>query len=119
MLNKFAITISRGAQKSITMRRRFKLAETGRRSPYRCVALLVLLAFISADASAASWKLRTQADQAYQRHDYKTAFQKYFKLTKENGGNSYAECQLGIMYERGEGVQKDVSQSITWYQPAR
>jgi TPR repeat protein len=82
----------------------------------RLTLLVALFAFFAQGAYAASWKLKAQADLAYRRGDYKTAFQKYMKLAKEKGGDAYAECQLGIMFERGEGQPQDAAQAVKWYQ---
>jgi len=81
----------------------------------RLTLLLAALALFSVCASAESWKLKAQADLAYRRGDFKTAFQKYMKLAKEKGGSAYAECQLGIMLERAEGTPQDITQAVTWY----
>jgi uncharacterized protein len=84
----------------------------------RSALLLVAFALFSVCASAESWKLRMQADLAYQRGDFKTALQKYTKLAKEKGGSAHAECQLGIMFERGEGMSQDAAQAVNWYRLA-
>jgi TPR repeat protein len=90
----------------------------GSASAVRLIFLAVLFALFSQCVFATSWKLKAQADLAYRRGDFKTAFQKYMKMAKEKGGDAYAECQLGIMFERGEGQPQDTAQAVNWYRPS-
>src|ERR1700733_12343407 len=83
------------------------------------LAPLVLTICLASSAFAApQWKLRLQADQAYRNQDYTKAMSKYLKLANEKAGDSYAECQIGIMYAKGEGVQPDDSVAAKWYERA-
>ncbi len=84
----------------------------------RPIFLLAVLALFAASASAESWKLKIHADAAYRRGDFKTAFKEYLKMAKEKGGSNHAECQLGIMFERGEGTAQDSAQAVHWYRIA-
>ena len=84
----------------------------------RLIFLLAVFALFAASASAESWKLKIHADAAYRRGDFKTAFKEYLKMAREKGGSNHAECQLGIMFERGEGTAQDSTQAVHWYQIA-
>ena len=50
---------------------------------------------------------------AYQKGDYKTAFNEWKPLAEL--GNSTAQGLLGTMYENGEGVPQDDKEAFKWY----
>lgn len=54
------------------------------------------------------------ANEFYSKKNYKEAIDLYRKAADQ--GNIAGEYNLGIMYEKGLGVKKDVIQAITWYQ---
>lgn len=56
------------------------------------------------------------AKKALQGEDYNTAF-KLFKPLAEQG-NAEAQANLGLMYERGQGVDPDFSKAFKWYRAA-
>lgn len=37
------------------------------------------------------------------------------RLNPRVDSNSFAQCSLGMMYENGEGIEKDMEQAIKWY----
>lgn len=53
------------------------------------------------------------AVEAYERGDYKIAFQQFSQLAKD--GDIDAQLNLAIMYKKGLGVPKDELQSAKWY----
>ena len=53
---------------------------------------------------------------AYKRKDFKTAF-KWFRLSAEQG-DAIAQCNLGGMYYKGEGVPQDDKEAVKWWKLA-
>ena len=39
-------------------------------------------------------------------------------VRKAESGDAKAQAQLGVCYERGDGVAKDYSRAVYWYQKA-
>ena len=69
--------------------------------------------------ACSSFALVTQyqeAIDAYKRKDYKTAYQLILPLAKK--GYSKAQYSLGMMYEKGKGVNKDSDRAKKWFQYA-
>jgi tetratricopeptide (TPR) repeat protein len=56
------------------------------------------------------------ADAAYKAADFVTALPAYKTLAEQ--GDRHAQTRLGTMFLNGEGVPKDVSAAIEWYQKA-
>jgi hypothetical protein len=56
------------------------------------------------------------AEEAYQRGDYATAFRIWLPLAQQ--GSSLAQQNIGRMYERGEGVPQDQQAAMEWYRKA-
>jgi TPR repeat protein len=56
---------------------------------------------------------RNAAAAAYKRKDYQAALQHYKALAAE--GDTEAAVMLGIMHEKGEGVDKDAAAAYAWY----
>ena len=53
------------------------------------------------------------ADAAYQRGDYATAYRLWLPLAQQ--GSSTAQQNIGRLYERGEGVPQDQQAAMEWY----
>ena len=53
---------------------------------------------------------------AYQREDYVTALKEWRSLAEQ--GNAAAQCNLGMMYQCGQGVAQDSKEAATWYRKA-
>ena len=51
--------------------------------------------------------------EAYQQGDYVTALVEFTALAKQE--NAFAQYNLGLMYEQGLGVPKDVAMATEWY----
>lgn len=60
--------------------------------------------------------LVTEADAAFDRKDYATAFEKYSAAA--DLGDIAATNMLGVMYNNGRFVDKDITQAMTWYRKA-
>ena len=50
---------------------------------------------------------------AYNRKDYKVAFEKWMPLAEQ--GDAYAQSNLGLMYANGQGVTQDDKEAVKWY----
>ena len=55
-----------------------------------------------------------EAVNAYKRKDYEKAYQLILPLAKK--GFSKAQYSLGVMYEKGKGVNKDSDKAQKWFQ---
>ena len=67
-------------------------------------------------SSAALAVPNADAEQAYARGDYATAFKIWFKLAEE--GSVQAQLNVARMYERGEWVAQDSRAAQEWYNRA-
>ena len=54
--------------------------------------------------------------KALNRGDYKTAFEKWQPLAEE--GNSTAQFNLGLMYDKGDGLRQSFPKAVKWYRNA-
>lgn len=63
-------------------------------------------------SSAEEQALIHDANVALSNHDYDVAFSKYLKLAEQ--GNIAAQCNVGVLYLNGQGVQKDDQQAFSW-----
>ncbi|MEO1925582.1 MAG: SPOR domain-containing protein [Gammaproteobacteria bacterium] len=75
--------------------------------------LFSLLLLFSTSAYAGTYE---EGKQAYLSQDYQRALE-ILKPLAENG-NSQAQITLGLMYDYGQGVDKDPTESINWYRMA-
>ena len=66
-----------------------------------------------ADAESTSYN---RALEAYNNQDYETALPIWRELAQ--GGNADAEYALGVTYFKGEGVPRDLSESMKWFERA-
>ena len=55
-----------------------------------------------------------EAVDAYNREDYKAAYKLILPLAKK--GVAQAQYNLGVMYEKGKGVKKNLKKAKTWFQ---
>jgi TPR repeat protein len=53
---------------------------------------------------------------AYERGDYATAMQHWHPLAAQ--GLAMAQCYLGLMYEKGQGVPQNDATAVSWYRKA-
>jgi hypothetical protein len=75
--------------------------------------LLISLSLVFSHVAMANLN---DADVAYEKGDYKTAFDEYIILA--NQGNADAQNSIGFMYNIGSGVAKDYQQALNWYRQA-
>ncbi len=57
-----------------------------------------------------------KALNAINRGDYKTAFEIWLSLAKR--GNNAAQFNLGLMYDKGDGINQDFPKAVKWYRLA-
>ncbi len=53
---------------------------------------------------------------AYQKGDYKTAFNEWKPLAEQ--GDARAQYNLGLMHANGEGMLRDEKEAVKWYRKA-
>ena len=79
----------------------------------RWITRFTLLALL---AVPTAWAGFEEGLAAAQRGDYATAWSEWQPLAEQ--GNADAQAGLGIMYQAGHGVAKDVREAVRWYQKA-
>ena len=77
------------------------------------VAALALLVAVSAPVAAGPFE---DGYAAHEKGDYATALRLLRPLAE--GGNSDAQHNLGVMYEKGRGVPQDYAEAVKWYRKA-
>jgi TPR repeat protein len=82
---------------------------------YPTFVLLTLLISISMAVTAYAGQF-ADADAAYGRGDYATTYRLLKPLAEQ--GNAKAQYNLGIMYEKGQGVPKDDTEAAKRWQKA-
>jgi TPR repeat protein len=75
--------------------------------------LLVLVSLLTSPAVAQNY---VKAFNAYLRGDYELAERGFRPLAER--GNVLAQYKLGLMYNRGEGVQQDFGEAVRWFHRA-
>ena len=63
--------------------------------------------------------VRSQFDQgiaAYERGDWQSAYRLFRPLADQ--GDAYAQFNLGVMYDNGQGVAQDYFAAVSWYRKA-
>jgi uncharacterized protein len=76
------------------------------------MSALVLLAVVGT-AEAGVLK---DGEAAYERGDYATALRLFRTLA--DLGDAFAQDDLGVMYDNGQGVQQDYAEALKWYRLA-
>jgi len=84
----------------------------------RRLALFLVLSVVAASSSTgpALAVPLPEAEQAYARGDYATAFKLWFPLAE--AGSARAQENIARMYQRGEWVAQDQAAANEWYQRA-
>lgn len=77
---------------------------------------LLAASFVLSLAGAAGAVPQPDAEAAYERGDYATAFRLWLPLAQQ--GSPRAQLNLGRMYELGEGVPRDQQAAMDWYRKA-
>ena len=57
-----------------------------------------------------------QGLEATKRGDYQTAFKLWLPLAEQ--GDAQAQFNLGLMYDKGQGVKQDDVEAVKWYRKA-
>ena len=57
-----------------------------------------------------------QGLEATKRGDYQTAFKLWLPLAEQ--GDAQAQFNLGLMYDKGQGVKQDDVEAVKWYRQA-
>ena len=86
------------------------------RRAFRFIAPAVLLLLAAALALPAAAQTFAEADAAYERGDYATAYRGFRRLAEQ--GNAAAQFNLGRMYDKGQSVAKDYAEAAKWYRRA-
>ncbi len=77
------------------------------------ILTIICLLFLAC-SSFAKVSQYQEAIDAFKRKDYKTAYQLILPLAKK--GFAKAQYSLGMMYEKGKGVNKDSEKAKKWFQ---
>ncbi len=77
---------------------------------------LVLTIAILIGLATPAWAGFAEGVAAYKRGDYETALRELRPLA--NQGNAEAQFNLGVMYDKGEGVPQDDTEAVKWYRKA-
>lgn len=75
------------------------------------IGLLFVLVF-----AKPTWADFQTAVDAYSQGDFVTAYEEFLPLADQ--GNMYAQYNLGVMYEYGEGVWQNLDEAEKWYKKA-
>src|SRR5215471_9505352 len=62
------------------------------------------------------WAGFQEATDAYDRGDYATAWRELLPLAQQ--GDAYAQVNLGVMYQQGQGLPQNYAEAVKWYQRA-
>src|SRR5580693_1678268 len=82
-----------------------------------CVGWVLLIALVGIALSPAEFALlQPEAEAAYARGDYATAFKIWLPLVEQ--GSPEAQRNVARMYERGEWVAQDKQAAAEWYSRA-
>ena len=66
--------------------------------------------------NAPAWADGPAGVDAYERGDYATALKEFRPLAEQ--GNTVAQNNLGLMYEKGQGVPQDYQEAARWFRLA-
>ena len=80
-----------------------------------------ILGFSLASFHSAAWadtpeQQFQQGFDAFQKNDYQTAFKLWLPLAEQ--GDVNAQFNLGVIYEKGQGVKQDYFEAVNWYRKA-
>ena len=81
-----------------------------------CLTVFVIVFALSVGATQSAEGGFKEGLAAVKRGDYATALREWRPLAER--GNRGAQNNLGVMYERGDGVLKDYKEAVKWYRKA-
>ncbi|MEW8660456.1 MAG: tetratricopeptide repeat protein [Candidatus Thiodiazotropha endolucinida] len=82
----------------------------------RFICLLIIFFGLAACAGPNPNPGERTVDVAWEKYDYNTAFE-VLKPAAERG-EPWAQLRMGVAYELGSGVTKDIPTAIAWYEKA-
>lgn len=74
---------------------------------------LVGLAMLAASVGSAFAVDLNSAQAAYDKGEFEDAFKQFLSLAED--GNALAQSSTGVMYDMGQGTQKDYDKAVQWY----
>jgi TPR repeat protein len=77
------------------------------------ITLILIALLLAAPVSAADFK---KGLSAYKSGDYATALREWTPLAKQ--GDAVARYNLGLMYDKGQGVPQNYKTAVKWYRLA-
>ncbi len=78
--------------------------------------IAALCAGFTLGLTAPAWAGWDEAIAALQRGDYATAIRELRPLAEQ--GDAKAQYNIGIMYDRGDGVPQDYAEAVKWFRKA-
>ena len=82
----------------------------------RIICIFITLLGISACAGPNPNPGERTADISWEKYDYNTAFEVLIPAAER--GEPWAQLRMGVAYELGSGVTKDITTAIQWYEKA-
>ena len=82
----------------------------------RIIYLFIIILSLTACAGPNPNPGERSADIAWEKYDYDTAFE--ILLPAAERGEPWAQLRVGVAYELGSGVVKDIPTAIEWYEKA-
>jgi TPR repeat protein len=79
---------------------------------FKLLFAVILSIFLSSTAFAMDF-FNTKADTAYNKGDYKTAYEIWQPLAEK--GDANAQMKMGVRYYDGNGVRKNYVEALKWY----
>lgn len=82
----------------------------------RIIYIFIIILGLSACAGPNPNPGERTVDVAWEKYDYDTAFEVLMPAAER--GEPWAQLRVGVAYELGSGVTKDIPTAITWYEKA-
>ena len=80
----------------------------------RTLTAFVLGGALLLGSGGASWSGDFEKGlNAYEKEDYSTALREWTPLAEQ--GDALAQYNLGLMYDKGQGVPQDYKTAVKWY----
>jgi TPR repeat protein len=93
---------------------KFLVLESQMKHAIKSVSLAVSL--LLANGSIAYAQDFEKGSEFYDKRDYAAALNEWRPLAEQ--GNAYAQSNLGVMYEGGQGITQDYKEAVKWYRLA-
>ena len=80
----------------------------------RLLRMSILMVFLGVPSFAVALDVfNTEADKAYNRGDFKTAYEIWQPMAEK--GDAVAQLKIAVRYYEGNGVRKDYVEAFRWY----